>query len=81
MSATIRNDKKKDKLIWKEISEIRKQYGMSEYSFHADVKKMQKHFSDNIDAFTSQKIATNLWKMHMINFSMKMEKRYIIKSM
>ena len=57
-------DKKKDKLIWKEISEIRKQYGMSEYSFHADVKKMQKHFSDNIDAFTSQKIATNLWKAY-----------------
>lgn len=57
-------DKKKDKLIWKEISEIRKQYGMSEYSLHNDVKKMQQHFSDNIDAFTAQKIATNLWKAY-----------------
>ena len=34
-------DKKKDKLIWKQINNIRKQYGMSEYSFHNDVKKMQ----------------------------------------
>ena len=64
LMSQLSGDKKKDKLIWKEISEIRKQYGMSEYSFHADVKKMQKHFSDNIDAFTSQKIATNLWKAY-----------------
>ena len=33
------NDKKKDKNIWKQINEIRKQYGMSEYSFHEDVKQ------------------------------------------
>ena len=57
-------NKKKDKVIWKEISKIRNQYNMSEYSFHNDVKKMQKHFSDNIDAFTSQKIASNLWKAY-----------------
>lgn len=57
-------NKKKDKPIWKEISKIRNQYNMSEYSFHNDVKKMQKHFSDNIDAFTSQKIASNLWKAY-----------------
>ena len=37
-------DKKKDKTVWKQISEIRKQYGMSEYSFHNDVKKMQQYF-------------------------------------
>lgn len=57
-------DKKKDKSVWKEISEIRKQYGMSEYSFHRDVKKMQHHFFDNIDSSTAQKIATNLWKAY-----------------
>ena len=33
------NDKKKDKIIWKQINEIRKQYGMSEYSFHEDVRR------------------------------------------
>ena len=63
MSQLSRN-KNKDKSIWKEISKIRNQYNMSEHSFHYDVKKMQKHFSDNIDAFTSQKIASNLWKAY-----------------
>lgn len=57
-------DKKKDKTVWKQINDIRKQYGMSEYSFHADVKKMQQHFSDNIDSFTAQKIASGLWKSY-----------------
>jgi len=58
------SDKKRDKSIWKEISEIRKQYGMSEYSFHNNVKKMQQHFSDNIDSFTAQKIASSLWRAY-----------------
>lgn len=62
--SSLSNDKKKDKDIWKQINEIRKQYGMSEYSFHEDVKQMQKHFKDNIDAFTAQKIASTLWKAY-----------------
>ena len=57
-------DKKKDKSIWKEIDEIRKEYNMSEYSFYADVKEMQHHFSKNIDAHTAQKIASNLWSAY-----------------
>src|SRR5574344_1381538 len=62
--SSLSNDKEKDKDIWKQINEMRKQYGMSEYSFHEDVKKMQKHFKDNIDSFTAQKIATTLWKSY-----------------
>lgn len=62
--SSLSNDKKKDKDTWKRINEIRKQYRMSEYSFHEDVKQMQKHFKDNIDAFTAQKIATTLWKSY-----------------
>ena len=61
---SLSNDKKIDKDIWKQINEMRKHYGMSEYSFHEDVKKMQKHFKDNIDSFTAQKIATTLWKSY-----------------
>lgn len=57
-------DKKKDKDIWKQIGDIRDNYGLSEYSFHNDVKKMQKHFSDNIDSHTVQKIASSLWKAY-----------------
>lgn len=62
--SSLSNDKKKDKYIWKQINEIRKQYGMSEYSFHKDVKQMQKHFKENMDAFTAQKIASALWKAY-----------------
>lgn len=53
-------NKKTDKEIWKQINDIRKQHGMSEYSFHKDVKQMQKHFRKNIDSATAQKIATEL---------------------
>ena len=62
--SSLTGNKKSDKEIWKQINDIRKQYGMSEYSFHEDVKQMQKHFKDNIDSFTTQKIATTLWKSY-----------------
>ena len=62
--SSLTGNKKTDKEIWEQINDIRKQYGMSEYSFHKDVKMMQKHFKDNIDCFTSQKIATTLWKSY-----------------
>ena len=57
-------DKEEDKPIWKEIEFMRKEYNLTEYSFHKDVKPLQKHFSKNIDAFTAQKIATALWKAY-----------------
>lgn len=57
-------DKKKDRPIWKQINEIRKQFGMSEYSFFNDVKKLQRHFSKNIDSHTTQRIASNLWRAY-----------------
>ena len=62
--SSLTGNKKLDKEIWKQISNICKQYGMSEYSFHKDVKLMQKHFKENIDSFTAQKIATELWKSY-----------------
>jgi hypothetical protein len=62
--SSLSGNKKTDKTIWKQIDEMRKQYGLSEYSFHEDVKQMQKHFKDNIDSFTAQKIATGLWQSY-----------------
>ena len=62
--SSLTGNKKIDKDIWKQINDIRKQYGFSEYSFHEDRKKIQKHFKDNIDSFTAQKIATELWKSY-----------------
>lgn len=57
-------DKKKDKSVWKQINDIRKQFGMSEYSFFNDVKKLQHHFSENIDSLTARSIASNLWRAY-----------------
>lgn len=62
--SSLTGNKKSNKEIWKQINDIRKQYGMSEYSFHEDVKQMQKYFKSNIDSFTAQKIATELWKSY-----------------
>lgn len=62
--SSLTGNQKTDKEIWKQINEIRKQYHMTEYSFHKDVKQMQKHFQENIDSFTAQKIATALWKAY-----------------
>lgn len=57
-------NKKADKEIWSQINDIHEQYNMSEYSFHKDVKQIQKHFKDNIDSYTAQKIASTLWKSY-----------------
>lgn len=57
-------DKKKDKSVWKQINDIKKQFGMSEYSFYNDVKKLQHRFSENVDSHTTQRIASNLWKAY-----------------
>lgn len=52
------------KELCKQLNELYKQYNINEYSFHNDVKEIQKHFKDNIDSFTAQKIATNLWRSY-----------------
>ena len=55
---------KRKKELCKQLNEMYKQYKLNEYSFHSDIKHMQKHFKDNIDSFAAQKIATNLWKAY-----------------
>lgn len=64
LMSMLTGNKKSDKPIWKQIEQMRKEYGLTEYSLHADVKEMQKHFKKNIDSFTAQKIATTLWKSY-----------------
>ena len=59
-----KNNLKRKKELCKQLNEMYKQYNLSEYSFQSDVKNMQKHFKSNIDSFTAQKIATNLWKSY-----------------
>ena len=57
------NTKRKTELC-KQLNELYSTYRLSEYSFHSDVKNMQKHFKKNIDSSTAQKIASNLWKSY-----------------
>lgn len=38
------------------------EFRLSEYSLHEDIAVMQKVFKKNIDSFTAQKIASNIWK-------------------
>lgn len=57
-------DTKKQKELYKELNQLYKDYKLNEYSFHSDVKSMQKHYKTNIDSATAQKIATTLWKSY-----------------
>lgn len=61
-------DKNKAKKLANQYFDIKKlmlsEFNISEYSFHEDVKNMQKHFKSNIDSFTAQKIASNVWKAY-----------------
>lgn len=42
----------------KQFNELNNKYGLTEYSLHNFVKPIQKHFKDNRDSFSAQKIAT-----------------------
>lgn len=64
LMSSLTGNKKTDKEIWKQINDIRKQYGMSEYSFFSDVKIIRYHYEENIDSNTARKIATSLWKSY-----------------
>ncbi len=55
-------DGKEKKALYKELENIRKENGFNEYSFHKEIKDMQKFFKKNIDSFTAQKIASQGWR-------------------
>lgn len=56
------SNKAQRKPLYNQLNEMYKQYRLNEYSLHEDVKEMQHHFKDNIDAFTAQKIVTRVWE-------------------
>ena len=62
--SSLTGNKQSDKEIWKQVNDIRRQFNMSEYSFYSDVQRLQRHFKNNIDSFTAQKIASSLWKSY-----------------
>ena len=50
------------KQLSKQLTTIRKNYGLSEYQLHSYAKQQQHMYKKNIDAFTTQKIATRIWQ-------------------
>lgn len=64
----LEKDEKKRKKIGKEYFDIRnemlKEFRINEYSFHDDISNMQHHFKKNMDSFTAQKIASQVWKAY-----------------
>lgn len=64
----LEKDEKKRKKIGKEYFDIRnemlKEFRINEYSFHDDISNMQHHFKKNMDSFSAQKIASQVWKAY-----------------
>lgn len=52
---------KEKKQLYKQLNDMYKQCRLNEYSLHEDIQEMQHYFSENIDSFTAQKIATRVW--------------------
>lgn len=58
---SLTSDKDKNKPIWKEINQLRKEFRLTEYDFYTDIKEMQHSFKNNIDSRTAQQVAKYLW--------------------
>jgi len=62
---SFKGDKKQLNKLCKPYYEVKnnmmQEYRLNEYSLHEDVQPMQHIFKKNIDAFTSQKIASRVW--------------------
>ncbi|MBZ9686738.1 transposase [Clostridium estertheticum] len=54
-------------------NEMLKEFRLTEYSLHEDVKSMQHTFKDNMDSFTAQKVASRVWKALETNLFSKGE--------
>lgn len=80
LMSMLTGNKKSDKPILKQIDQIRKEYGLTEYSLHADVKEMQKHFKKNVDSFTARRLLLLSGNL-MISCFMKMVNEFIIRNM
>ena len=80
LTSSLIGNKKTDKDIWKQINDIRKQYGMSEYSFHKDVKMMQKHLKIILIHLLLERLRLHYGNL-MKNSSMAMVKKSIIRNM
>lgn len=55
-------DSTDDKVVWKQIEQMRKDYRLTENDFKNDAKLMQHHFKCHLHSRLVQDIAINVWK-------------------
>lgn len=53
---------KSSKEIKQKLSDLREAYGLSEFSLHEYVKKLQDRYAKDIDSLSAQKIASQAWR-------------------
>lgn len=80
LMSMLTGNKKSDKPILKQIDQIRKEYGLTEYSLHADVKEMQKHFKKPLILSLLRRLLLLSGNL-MISCFMKMVNEFIIRNM
>ena len=55
---------KNKKSLYLKLQELRTKFGIYEFAFFFDVKKMQHKFKSNINSHIAQSLASNLWKSY-----------------
>ncbi|MGP6139418.1 hypothetical protein [Jeotgalibaca sp. A127] len=54
-------DKKRETACNKELRDIQKMFGLTEYALHSRIGRMRPAYEKHIDSFTAQKIASTVW--------------------
>ena len=59
---SLTNNEKDNKVIWKQINQIRKEWRLTEFDIKNDAKLMQHHYKCHLHSRIVQDIASNVWK-------------------
>lgn len=59
---SLNNNEKDNKIIWKQINQIRKDWRLTEFDIKNDVKMMQHHYKCHLHSRIVQNIASDVWK-------------------
>lgn len=60
----IKKVKEQNKEQLKILNDLRTEYKISKFAFSSDITKAYKHFNDNIDSATAQRLGDNLWRAY-----------------
>ena len=74
-------NKTKDKDIWKQINDIRKQFSMSEYSFFNDIKRSYNNTFLRILTLVLHEVLHRIFGEHTKNYFIEQAKMFTIRNM